>query len=111
MYDQEEQRTVKYHSPRFKPDLPLSQHPPNTTPVPQPHMCLNFIPGQPLKILQPEQVPLQIRLSRHDPPFQKERLFSRPCKLGVDVMRFKNVVADGRVPDDPRVHVDAGSLH
>lgn len=69
---------------------------------------LQLLPGQPLEVLEPEAVALEVRLAGHDAALEEEGLYAAlrlGAVLGEDGL--VDEVRDGDAADDPGVHVDA----
>lgn len=99
------------NGPRRVMTLIFRQHVPNLAKVPAMNMLLDLLLGQPLEVLQPKDVAFQVRLAGQDAAFEEEDLLPGlgDARVGLDE-GLSDEVADGNVPDDPRVHVNAGAL-
>jgi hypothetical protein len=100
------------YKPRFPLGSSISHHILHITPVLIRNMLLYLLLRQPLEIAQSKHIPLQIRLSSHDPSFHEERSGS----LLLEVSRFgmeawiDDMVPDWDMSNDPGIHVDTRSL-
>lgn len=96
---------------------PLGEHVLDRLPILWRHHLLDLVLGQPLEVLDAELVALQIGLASHDAGFHEERPLAEELLAGCFRVGFdlgwrdgEGVVADGRVANDPGVHVDTAGL-
>jgi hypothetical protein len=90
----------------------ISHHVLDVTPVLVRNMLLHLLLRQPLEIVQPIDILLEIGLASHDPRLHKERSNSLRLKrsaFGVEPW-LDDVVANWDVANDPGIHVGTGSL-
>ena len=108
---------IFYTSPIFNPQtehaLPLSKHVLDLAPVVAINRCLQLVLVQPLEVLQPKRIVLEIGLAGHYTRLQEEGLGALLLQSGGGLdggLVFELCVANGHVAHEPGVHVETAGL-